>query len=85
LVLNRRDKDTQLQALLRIFLSFIFVSTGDDLFSSGLVYFLAVLRINKDIGRLRTAKNYLYMLASIIYCTKAITVEALLPSATRRE
>ncbi|PVI04184.1 hypothetical protein DM02DRAFT_519121, partial [Periconia macrospinosa] len=83
--LDGRDEDTQLQALLRVFLSFIFISIGDNSFSSGLVYFLAVLKINKDISRLRTAKNYSYILTSIIYYTRAIAVEALLPSATCRE
>ncbi|PVH94487.1 hypothetical protein DM02DRAFT_539326, partial [Periconia macrospinosa] len=71
--------------LLRVFLFFIFISIGDDPFSSRLVYFLVVLRINKDIGRLRTAKNYLYILTSIIYYIRVITVEALLLSATRRK
>lgn len=83
--LDGRDEDTQLQALLRVLSSFIFVSTGNDPFSSGLVHFLAVLGIDKDMGRLRTAKNYSYMLAGIVYCTRVIAVEALLPSATRKE
>ncbi|PVH91697.1 hypothetical protein DM02DRAFT_545304, partial [Periconia macrospinosa] len=74
-----------LQALLRVFLSFIFISIGDNPFSSRLVYFLVVLKINKDIGWLCTAKNYLYILTSIIYYIRAITIKALLLSIMRRK
>ncbi|KAF2178763.1 hypothetical protein K469DRAFT_675267 [Zopfia rhizophila CBS 207.26] len=35
------------------------------------------------MDRLRTAKNYSYMLAGVVYCTRVIAVEALLPSAER--
>jgi len=58
---------------------------GNDPFSSRLVYFLAILRINKDIGWLYIVKNYSYMLASIIYYIRVITIEVLLPSIMRKE
>jgi hypothetical protein len=71
------------EVLLKLFASFFFTSTGDKPFSSGLVYFLAVLGINSDINRLRTAKNYSYMLASVVYYMRVLSVEHLLPSASR--
>jgi hypothetical protein len=40
--------------------------------STGLVQFLAVLGIDPDMARLRTAKNYSYMLAGMVYCTQVI-------------
>jgi hypothetical protein len=43
------------------------------------VQFLAVLGINRGIGCLRTAKNYLFMLAGIVYCVQVLSLETLLP------
>ena len=37
-----------------------------------------MLRINVDTGRLQTAKNYLYMLAGIVYCVQVLALEKLL-------
>jgi superfamily II DNA helicase RecQ len=85
LALDSGDEDKQMQALLLALASFIFKGTGDDPFSSGLIHFLAVLGIDAEMDRLRTAKNYSYMLAGVVYCTRVIAVEALLPSAMRRE
>jgi hypothetical protein len=47
------------------------------------VQFLAVLGINTETKRLRTAKNYLYMLAGMVYCAQVLGVEKLLPAAER--
>jgi hypothetical protein len=44
-----------------------------------------VLGIDSDANRLRTAKNYLYMLAGMVYCMRMLSVEHLLPSASRDE
>jgi hypothetical protein len=49
------------------------------------VQFLAVLGINIEMKRLCTAKNYLYMLAGIVYCARVLGVEKLLPAAERDE
>jgi hypothetical protein len=57
------------------------VLTGDRLFDSGLLHFLAVLGINANTHCLRTAKNYSYMLAGIVYCMRVLSVEQLLLSA----
>jgi hypothetical protein len=48
------------------------------LLSYRLIQFLAVLGINLDIGCLRNIKNYLYILAGIVYCVCVLGVEKLL-------
>ena len=50
-----------------------------------MLHFLAVLGINGEMDCLRTAKHYSYMLASIVYCVRVLTVEKLLPAAERNE
>jgi hypothetical protein len=49
------------------------------------VQFLAVLGIDTETKRLRTAKNYSYMLAGIVYCVWVLRVKKLLPAAGRDE
>ncbi|KAF2679674.1 hypothetical protein K458DRAFT_313719, partial [Lentithecium fluviatile CBS 122367] len=66
--------------LLLLLASFIFISTRDNLFSSKLIYFLAILKINRKIKWLRIVKSYLYILASVIYYIRVITIERLLLS-----
>ncbi|KAH7336022.1 hypothetical protein BKA66DRAFT_435488, partial [Pyrenochaeta sp. MPI-SDFR-AT-0127] len=74
-----------LDALLEVFTLFIFYNLGDRPLSSRLIYFLAVIGINVDIGRLRTIKNYSYILARVVYYIRVLSVEKLLPSALRKE
>ncbi|KAF2624455.1 P-loop containing nucleoside triphosphate hydrolase protein [Macroventuria anomochaeta] len=81
--LDGNDEDAQMQALLDALTSFFFASTQGRPFSSGLVHFLAVLGIDVEMNRLRTAKKYSYMLAGIVYCMRVLSVEKLLPSAYR--
>jgi hypothetical protein len=82
---DNTQREAQLKALLDLLASFFFTSTGDKPFSSGLVHFLAVLGIDSDTDQLRTAKSYSYMLASVVYCMRVLSVEHLLPSASRDE
>ncbi|KAE8832105.1 hypothetical protein PTNB85_06497 [Pyrenophora teres f. teres] len=56
-----------------------------DEFSSGLVQYLGVLGIDTQTNRLRTAKNYSYMLAGVVYCVRVLAVEKLLPAVERDE
>ena len=72
-----------MDALLELLAAFIFEPVGDQPFSSGLIHFTAVLGIDADMGRLRTAKNYSYMLAGIVYCVRVLGVEKLLPAGSR--
>jgi hypothetical protein len=44
-----------------------------------------VLDIDIQINRLRTAKNYLYILASVIYYTCVLAIEKLLSVVERKE
>jgi hypothetical protein len=55
--------------------SFILVLYGNNVFLSRLLYYLAVLGIDTETGRLRTAKNYLYILAGMVYCTRVLLLE----------
>jgi hypothetical protein len=64
---------------------FILISYSNKALSSSLVQFLAVLGINIETKRLCTAKNYLYMLAGMVYCAWVLGVEKLLPAAERDE
>jgi hypothetical protein len=52
---------------------------------SSLIQYLAVLGIDTQTNRLRTAKNYSYILASVIYCTRVLAIEKLLPVVGREE
>jgi TctA family transporter len=64
---------------------FILLLYSNDVFSNRLLHYLAVLGIDTKIGRLRTAKNYSYMLAGIVYCVRVLVVETLLLAAQREE
>ena len=83
--LDGSDREDQMFALLVSLSSFILVLYGNDVFSSGLLHYLAVLGIDTETGRLRTAKNYSYMLAGMVYCTRVLFAGALLPAAQREE
>ncbi|KIV98766.1 uncharacterized protein PV09_09464 [Verruconis gallopava] len=84
-LLEGNDEKAQVALLLRLLAAFIFEGTGDDPFSSGLIHYVAVLGIDAEMNRLRTARNYSYMLAGMVYCTRVIAVEVLLPSAERQQ
>jgi hypothetical protein len=53
--------------------------------SSSLIQYLAMLGIDTQINRLRTTKNYSYILASVTYYTRVLAIEKLLPTAEREE
>lgn len=72
-------------ALLVSLSSFILALYSNDVFLSRLLHYLAVLGIDTETGRLRTAKNYSYMLAGMAYCMRVLFAEALLPAAQRKE
>jgi hypothetical protein len=72
-----------MDTLLNSLASFILTSYGNDEFSSSLMQYLTVLSIDTQTNCLRTAKNYLYMLAGVAYCTQVLAVEKILPAAGR--
>lgn len=83
--LERDGEETQVGKMIKLLGSFVFQTVGDRPFDSGLVHFLAVLGIDEEMNRLRTADNFSYMLAGVVYCVRALAVEVLLPSAQRDE
>jgi hypothetical protein len=83
--LDGDDRGAQIEALLASLCSFVLVSYGNKPFTSGLIHYLAVLGIDTEINRLRNTKNYLYMLAGMVYCTQVLRAEKLLPVARREE
>jgi hypothetical protein len=85
LTLDNDDQASQRSALLDSLASFILTGYGHDELSSGLMQYLAVLGIDTQTNRLRTVKNYSYMLAGVVYCTRVLAVEKLLPAAQRDE
>ena len=74
-----------IEQVLQLSASFIFQSISNNPFDSGLVHFLAVLGIDEDLKRLRTANDFSFMLAGVVYCVRVLAVESLLPSAEREE
>ncbi|KAF1963964.1 hypothetical protein BU23DRAFT_494611, partial [Bimuria novae-zelandiae CBS 107.79] len=64
--------------LLNLLTLFFFIIISNKLFSSRLFYFLAILGINSDLNRLRIVKHYLYILVSVVYYIRILSVERLL-------
>jgi len=79
------DEKGLTEQVLQLSAAFIFQSVGSDPFDSGLIHFLAVLGIDEDLKRLRTANDFSFMLAGVVYCTRVLAAESLLPSAARAE
>lgn len=67
--LDGEDEDAQLETAKFAIASFILQHTGNDPFDSALVHFLAILGIDAEMDRLRTAKNYSYITCSLALCT----------------
>jgi hypothetical protein len=82
-VLSSSDQIAEIDALLASLASFIFMQYLREPLSCRFVQFLAILGINGEIGRLRTAKNYSFMLAGVVYCVRVLGIEKLLPAGGR--
>jgi hypothetical protein len=67
--------------MIRLFKGFIFQTIGDQPFSSPIIHFLAVLGIDIDCNRLHRAKDFLYILAGVVYYVRVVGIEILLPSS----
>jgi hypothetical protein len=83
--LDGDDADDHVERTLQLSASFVFEKIGERPYSSGLVHFLAVMGIDAEMGRLRTATDYSTVVAGALYCIRAIAVETLLPSARKDE
>ena len=44
-----------------------------------------MLGIDTQTNRLRTAKNFSYMLAGVVYCVRVLAAEKILPAAERND
>ncbi|KAL5371966.1 hypothetical protein DPSP01_013863 [Paraphaeosphaeria sporulosa] len=84
-MLDDSNEDGQASTLLQLLAAFIFEPYVCSPFESRLVHFMAVLGFDTEMGCLRTAKNYAYMIAGVVYCVRVIGVEYLLPSAHREQ
>jgi hypothetical protein len=67
-VLGSGERIAEMDALLALLALFIFMQYLREPLLCGFVQFLAILGIDGEMGRLRTAKNYLFMLAGVVYC-----------------
>jgi hypothetical protein len=68
----------EIDALLASLALFIFIQYLREPLLCRFVQFLAILGIDGEIGRLRTAKNYSFMLAGVVYCVRVLGIEKLL-------
>ena len=69
LMLDNSNATAQTSALLDSLTSFILIDYSNNKLSTSLMQYLTMLGIDTQTNRLRIAKNYLYMLASVVYCT----------------
>ncbi|KAJ9624530.1 hypothetical protein H2203_005265 [Taxawa tesnikishii (nom. ined.)] len=81
--LELEDEQSQAGKMLELFSSFILQAIDDQPFSSGLIRFLAVLGIDEQTNRLRTADQFAFMLAGVVYCVRVLAAEIMLLSAHR--
>ncbi|OAL42727.1 hypothetical protein IQ07DRAFT_525625 [Pyrenochaeta sp. DS3sAY3a] len=85
LALDGESRTVQIQALLDSLCSFLHTTYTSSPLTLGFIQYLAVLSIDVETRRLRTAKNYSYMLAGIVYCIRVLSAEKLLPQIRRDE
>ena len=81
--LDSDDRAAQTEALLALISLFIFTTYYPVALSTSLIQFLLVIRYNTGTDCLQTARNYLYILAGMVYCVQVIAVKALLPGSQR--
>jgi hypothetical protein len=77
------DGGVAADAILSFSMSFIFHKVYHKPFESPMLHFMAVLGIDEENNRLKEANDYSYMLAGLVYCTRVIGLEILLPSKSR--
>jgi CTP:phosphocholine cytidylyltransferase-like protein len=78
---NLCNKETQLQALLKVYKALIFQRVYSNIHKSAIMHYLAVLGIDKEIYCLYIGNNYSYILAGIVYYVQVLGAEILLLSA----
>lgn len=83
LALDSSNQEAQIDILLDSLSSFVLTSYSNRALLSSLVQFLTILGIDTETKRLRTAKNYSYMLARLVYCVRVLRAKKLLPAVGR--
>ena len=78
------SREVQAVAVHEFIQAVIYQNVRGDNFCSPMLHFLAVLGIDEEMGRLRKANDFLYVLAGIVYCVRVLTVEDILPSTSRQ-
>jgi superfamily II DNA helicase RecQ len=71
------------RSLLDLSATFIFQKVYHQPFESPMLHFMAILGIDAENNRLRTGNDYSYMLAGLLYCTRVVGLELMLPSNRR--
>jgi hypothetical protein len=84
-MLDNSNATAQRSALLNLLALFILTDYSNNKLLTSLMQYLAMLGIDTQTNCLRTAKNYLYMLASVVYCTRVLAVKKLLPAVERKD
>jgi hypothetical protein len=74
-----------MKALLDFYESLIFQGVRGDVFKSAILHFLAILGIDEEINQLHQANDFLYILASVVYCMRMLAIEIILLSTERED
>ena len=70
--------------ILEFFRHVLFQHIRVNVFESPLIHFLAVLGIDEDTCRLREGNDFSYILAGLVYCSRVLGVEIILPKMLRK-
>ena len=71
--------------MLQLCHSLIFIHVAQDPYRSSLVHFAGVLGIDRDQRRFRSASDYSYILAGLVYGVRILAVEKLIPREARED
>ena len=80
---NNQPQQTKIEAIRRFFSQFIFYKIGEDKFRSILIYFTAILDIDKKNHRLKKSINFSYILAGLTWDIRVLDTKLLLLAAKR--
>ncbi|KAK0351771.1 hypothetical protein LTS16_026437 [Friedmanniomyces endolithicus] len=79
------EDKAQSKALLEWYGFVSFQKVREDMSKSALLRFLAVPGINEETFRLRQTNDFSYMLVGVVYSTRVLAIEVVLPSDAREE
>ncbi|CAD0011788.1 unnamed protein product [Aureobasidium pullulans] len=76
-------EDDQIPAMVELCKVLLFRKVWNDRFDSAMIHFMAVMGIDETNARLRDGNDYSYMIAGLVYVSRLVAAEALLPSLER--